>query len=161
MSRWVPVVPLFALTYGTNGANAARTLLAELLARPPVEPSAAVMSTPALETCVRRAQELDRTGTAIDYEIAAINREVAEGGVLAEPTQRRAARARRLRRAGGSRSFSAASSAMKSCQKNFSWNFRFIKKSRGHTRRLSLNLSAIARAASAAAISKRSRARST
>jgi hypothetical protein len=31
---------------------------------------------------VRRAQELDRTGTAIDYEIAAIDREAAEALLL-------------------------------------------------------------------------------
>ncbi len=31
---------------------------------------------------MRRAQELDRTGTAIDYEIAAIDREAAEGVLL-------------------------------------------------------------------------------
>ena len=31
---------------------------------------------------MHRAQELDRTGTAIDYEVAAIDREAAEGVLL-------------------------------------------------------------------------------
>ena len=36
------------------------------------------MSALALEACVRRAQDLDRAGVAIDLEIAAIDREAAE-----------------------------------------------------------------------------------
>src|SRR5215831_18380227 len=37
------------------------------------------MSALALEACMRRARELDTTGVAIDYQIAAIDRDVAEG----------------------------------------------------------------------------------
>jgi hypothetical protein len=40
------------------------------------------MAAPTLEACMRRAQEIDRAGTAIDYEIAAIDREAAEGVLL-------------------------------------------------------------------------------
>ena len=68
-----------ALLLGASHAFAARPLLAELLARAPVntgEP--AKMSPLALEACLRTARVLDATGTAIDYEIAAIDRETAE-----------------------------------------------------------------------------------
>lgn len=40
------------------------------------------MSARALEACLRQAQDLDRSGTAIDYEIAAIDRETAEAMFL-------------------------------------------------------------------------------
>ena len=40
------------------------------------------MSARALEACLRLAQDLDRSGTAIDYEIAAIDRETAEAMFL-------------------------------------------------------------------------------
>ena len=82
MGRWVPIATLFALTIGASGANAARTLLADLMARAPAEANQPAMSALALEACLRRAQELDRTGTAIDYEIAAIDREAAEALLL-------------------------------------------------------------------------------
>jgi hypothetical protein len=72
----------FVLAFGSNDANAARTLLTDLMARPPAESAEPAMSALALEACMRRAQELDRIGTAIDYEIAAIDREAAEGVLL-------------------------------------------------------------------------------
>jgi len=72
-------VAVFLVVLGPTGANAARTLLAELLARAPTEAADTTMSALALEACVRRARDLDNPGTAIDYEIAAIDREVAEG----------------------------------------------------------------------------------
>jgi hypothetical protein len=75
----VLMAALVAIAIGQPGeANAARTLLADLMARPPAQPGARPMSALALEACLRRAQELDRDGTAIDYEIAAIDREAAE-----------------------------------------------------------------------------------
>jgi hypothetical protein len=78
MSR-VLMAALVAIAIGQPGeANAARTLLADLMARPPAQPGTRPMSALALEACLRRAQELDRDGTAIDYEIAAIDREAAE-----------------------------------------------------------------------------------
>ena len=82
MARWVLVATAFVLAFGFNDANAARTLLADLMARPPAGSGESAMSALALEACMRRAQELDRTGTAIDYEIAAIDREAAEGVLL-------------------------------------------------------------------------------
>jgi len=81
MSRWVFMVALLALAPGI-GAKAARTLLAELMARAPAEAGSPTMSALRLEACLRRARELDSTGIAIDYEIAAIDREVAEGVFL-------------------------------------------------------------------------------
>ena len=74
---------LIAIAIGQPGeATAARTLLADLIARPPAQPGTKPMSTLALEACLRRAQELDRDGTAIDFEIAAIDREAAEALLL-------------------------------------------------------------------------------
>ena len=70
------------LVFCAIDANAARTLLKDLMARAPAGADGPVMSELALEACVRRAQELDRTGTAIDYEIAAIDREAAEALLL-------------------------------------------------------------------------------
>src|SRR4029078_5830077 len=69
------------LVFGAIDANAARTLLKDLMARAPAGADAAV-SELTREACVRRGQELDRTGTAIDYEIAAIDREAAEALLL-------------------------------------------------------------------------------
>jgi hypothetical protein len=48
------------LAFGFNDANAARTLITELMARPPAGSDAPAMSALALEACMRRAQELDR-----------------------------------------------------------------------------------------------------
>lgn len=77
MARWVTMAILL-VSLATREASAARVLLAEFLARAPAEANQPAMSTLALEACVRRAQELDRTGAAIDFEIAAIDREAAE-----------------------------------------------------------------------------------
>ena len=71
-----------ALILSANEANAARPLLAELLARAPVEAGQPAMSPLALEACLRQARELDRTGSAIYTEIAAIDRLAAEGMFL-------------------------------------------------------------------------------
>ena len=71
-----------ALLFGVGDVQAARALLAELLARAPVAAGKPTMSPLALEACLRQARALDRTGEAIDYEIAAIDREAAEGMFL-------------------------------------------------------------------------------
>jgi hypothetical protein len=71
---------LFALS--VSAAQAARPLLAELLARTPVKAGEPAMSPLALEACLRKARELDKTGTAIDYQIAAIDHETAEAMFL-------------------------------------------------------------------------------
>ena len=63
-------------------ANAARPLLAEMLARAPVAPGQPALSPLALEACLRQAGELDKAGTAIDYQSAAIDRETAEAMFL-------------------------------------------------------------------------------
>jgi hypothetical protein len=79
----VLMAALIAIAVGQPGvATAARTLLADLMARPMAQPGTKPMSALALEACLRRAQELDRDGTAIDYEIAAIDREAAEALLL-------------------------------------------------------------------------------
>ena len=70
------------LVFGTSEADAARPLLAELLARAPVKAGEPAMSPLALEACMRKARELNSTGTDIDYEIAAIDRETAEAMFL-------------------------------------------------------------------------------
>ena len=70
------------LVLTVSEADAARPLLAELLARAPVDAGQPVMSPLALEACLRQARELDRTGSAIDTEIAAIDRLAAEGMFL-------------------------------------------------------------------------------
>ena len=83
MIRLVAIAALPALlVFGTSAADAARPLLAELLARAPVKAGEPAMSPLALETCLRKARELDATGTAIDYQIAAIDRETAEATFL-------------------------------------------------------------------------------
>ena len=69
-----------ALVLSASHAFAARPLLAELLARAPVKQP--IMSSLALEACLRTAQEFDATGTAIDYQIAAIERETTEAMFL-------------------------------------------------------------------------------
>ena len=56
----------FALILSASEANAARPLLAELLARAPVDAGQPAMTSLALQVCLRLARELDRTGTAID-----------------------------------------------------------------------------------------------
>ena len=71
-----------ALFLSASEADAARPLLAELLARARAAAGQPVMSPLALEACLRQARELDRTGTAIDTEIAAIDRLAAEGMFL-------------------------------------------------------------------------------
>jgi len=71
-----------ALFLSASEADAARPLLAELLARAPVAAGQPVMSPLALEACLRQARQIDRTGTAIDTEIAAIDRLAAEGMFL-------------------------------------------------------------------------------
>lgn len=80
--RLALVASFAALVLGVSRADAARPLLAELLARAPVDAGKPAMSTLALEACMLEARELDRTGTAIDYEIAVIDREAAEGMFL-------------------------------------------------------------------------------
>ena len=82
MARRVLMATAVVLVFCAIDANAARTLLKDFMARPPAGADDPVMSELALEACVRRAQELDRTGTAIDYEIAAIDREAAEALLL-------------------------------------------------------------------------------
>jgi hypothetical protein len=82
-SRLLAIAALPALiVFGAGEADAARQLLAELLARAPVKTGKPAMSPLALEACLRKARELDTTGTAIDYEIAAIDRETAEAMFL-------------------------------------------------------------------------------
>ena len=71
-----------ALILSASEANAARPLLAELLARAPVDAGQPAMTSLALQACLRLARELDRTGSAIDTEIAAIDRLAAEGMFL-------------------------------------------------------------------------------
>jgi len=70
------------LVLTASEANAARPLLAELLARAPVDAGQPAMTSLALQACLRLARELDRTGSAIDTEIAAIDRLAAEGMFL-------------------------------------------------------------------------------
>ncbi len=83
MLRLVAIAVLPALlVFGTSDADAARPLLTELLARAPVKAGQPAMSPLALEACLLKARELDMTGTAIDYEIAAIDRETAEAMFL-------------------------------------------------------------------------------
>ena len=54
------------LVLTVSEADAARPLLAELLARAPVDAGQPAMTSLALQVCLRLARELDRTGTAID-----------------------------------------------------------------------------------------------
>jgi hypothetical protein len=68
-----------ALSLGAGEALAARVLLAELSARVPAAAGQPVMSGLALEACLRQALDLDGTGEAIDFEVAAIDRLAAEG----------------------------------------------------------------------------------
>jgi len=70
------------LVLPASEADAARPLLAELLARAPVDAGQPAMTSLALQACLRLARELDRTGSAIDTEIAAIDRLAAEGMFL-------------------------------------------------------------------------------
>ncbi|MFZ3250989.1 MAG: hypothetical protein WA214_19115 [Pseudolabrys sp.] len=82
MTRWVLMATAFAFAFGAIDANGARALLADLMARQPAGVDEPAMSALSLEACMRRAQDLDRTGVAIDYEIAAIDREAAEALLL-------------------------------------------------------------------------------
>lgn len=83
MAARVVIAALIATAFAhPDDANAARTLLADLMARPPAQAGTRSMSALALEACLRRAQELDREGIAIDYVIAAIDREAAEALLL-------------------------------------------------------------------------------
>jgi|SRR5215468_8487470 hypothetical protein len=82
MARSVLMAATFAFAFGAVDANAARTVLKDFITRPPARAEEPVMSALALEACVRRAQELDRAGTAIDFEIAAIDRDAAEALLL-------------------------------------------------------------------------------
>jgi hypothetical protein len=70
------------LVLTASEADAARPLLAELLARAPVDAGQPAMTSLALQACLRLARELDSTGSAIDTEIAAIDRLAAEGMFL-------------------------------------------------------------------------------
>jgi hypothetical protein len=71
-----------ALSLGAGEAQAARTLLADFLMRKPAGAGEPAMSRLALEACLLRAQELDRTGVALDYEVVEIDRLAAEGMFL-------------------------------------------------------------------------------
>ena len=83
MNRRVALLVFTAtLVLTASEADAARPLLAELLARAPVDAGQPAMTSLALQVCLRLARELDRTGTAIDTEIAAIDRLAAEGMFL-------------------------------------------------------------------------------
>ena len=83
MAARVVIAALIATAFAhPDDANAARTLLADLMARPPAQAGTRSMSALALEACLRRAQELDREGIAIDYVIAAIDRDAAEALLL-------------------------------------------------------------------------------
>ena len=82
-SKWrafAVLIAVFGLSAGESFA--ARVLVAELLARAPAATGQPVMSGLALEACLRRAQELDRTGFAIDIDVVAIDRLAAEGTLL-------------------------------------------------------------------------------
>jgi hypothetical protein len=86
INRLVSAALIAMLALCTGDAFAARTLVAELLARAPAvagQPTnQPVMSGLALEACLRRAGELDRTGVTVDTEVAAIDRLAAEGMFL-------------------------------------------------------------------------------
>jgi hypothetical protein len=82
MARCILMALAFGMALGATDVHAARTLLKDFMARPPANLDEPVMSTRTLEACARWAQELDRAGTAIDYEIAAIDREAAEALLL-------------------------------------------------------------------------------
>ena len=70
---------IVALASSAGDAFAAHTLLADLLARVPQASGQPVMSGLALEACLRRAQELDRNGVAVDEKVLTIDRMAAEG----------------------------------------------------------------------------------
>ena len=71
-----------ALVLGSGEAFAARTLVADFLKRKPADAGEPAMSRLALEACLLRAQQLDRTGIALDYQVAEIDRLAAEGMFL-------------------------------------------------------------------------------
>ncbi len=65
-----------------NTAYAARTLLADFLKRKPAGAGELAMSRLKLEARLLRVQEADRTGVALDYQVAEIDRLAAEGVFL-------------------------------------------------------------------------------
>jgi hypothetical protein len=67
-----------ALILSASEAYAARALLSELLARTPAAEGQPVMSSLALDACLRRADQLDVTGVTVDMEISDIDRMAAE-----------------------------------------------------------------------------------
>lgn len=80
LGRLASLAPLVAaLALAAGEAQAARTLVADLLARKPAAAGEPAMSRLALEACMRQAQELDRTGIALDDRVAEIDRLTAEG----------------------------------------------------------------------------------
>jgi len=79
LSTWLAFAALIvALCLSASDGFAARTLLADLLARAPATAGQPAMSSLALEACLRRAAELDRTGVAVDTEVSDIDRLAAE-----------------------------------------------------------------------------------
>jgi hypothetical protein len=79
MSHWsTGFMVAAALGFLTAPAQAARPLLAELLARPPATEGVPAMSALALEACLTRARALDGEGDALDAAVVAIDRLAAE-----------------------------------------------------------------------------------
>ena len=71
------------LIFGGIKANAARSLLTELTARPPAAAGAhAALTADKLEACLRAARTLDTSGQALDAEISAIEQITAESMFL-------------------------------------------------------------------------------
>jgi len=82
-STWLAFASLIALLcLSASDDFAARTLLADLLARAPTTAGRPAMSSLALEACLRRTAELDRTGVAVDTEVSDIDRLAAENMFL-------------------------------------------------------------------------------
>jgi hypothetical protein len=80
-SAWLAVIAALALCAGE--ARAARTLLADLLARPAASDDTKATLTPQrLAACMRQARELDKIGLALDGEISEIERITAEAMFL-------------------------------------------------------------------------------
>lgn len=73
---------LFALLLATSPGEAARTLLAELLARTPAAPGTAALSAEALRICMTRARDLDGMGVTLDGGTAAVERMAMEDRLL-------------------------------------------------------------------------------
>jgi hypothetical protein len=83
MNRW-PTAFMVAAAFGllSGPAQAARPLLAELMARAPAAEDAPAMSALALEACMTRAHTLDGEGAAVDAAVGAIDRLAAEDRFL-------------------------------------------------------------------------------